>query len=1157
MSAKKFTLFKKLLVANRSEIAIRIFRAATELRIPTVAVYTYEDRFSLHRIKADEAYQIGADNDPLKPYLDINEIIRVAKKHGVDAIHPGYGFLSENVDFARRCAAEGITFIGPRPEVMEALGDKMKAKTVAKKANVPLIPGSKDFKSEKEVIKWADKIGYPVIIKAAAGGGGRGMRVCRSSDDLLKNYQEAKKEAGTAFGDDTVFLEKFIEKPKHIEVQILGDNYGKIVHLYERDCSVQRRFQKVVEIAPSLNLQEKTRLQLHQYALNIAESVGYNNAGTVEFLVDEDESIFFIEVNPRIQVEHTVTEEITGIDIVRAQILIAAGHPLGSDDLLIKDQSSIACQGFALQCRITTEKPADNFQPDYGTIIAYRSPAGFGIRLDGGNGFSGAQITPYFDSLLVKVTVWGNTFKGACDRMLRSLLEFRIRGLETNTLFLINLIQNEDFRNGKATVNFIGEHPELLKMPLRRDRGTKVLRYIAEVMVNGNSDVPKIDENHKLRRPMVPELINHEKGDPTINDCLPGTKQLLGQLGPAGFANWLKKQKQIQYTDTTFRDAHQSLLATRVRTYDMMHVAESFAKAHGHQLFSMEVWGGATFDVALRFLHECPWERLERLREAIPNTLLQMLFRGTNAVGYKAYPENLIKKFIVQSAKSGIDLFRIFDSLNYVPSMRTSIRTVRNETDSIAEACICYTGDILDESRPKYNLDYYLDLAKRLEDEGAHILAIKDMAGLLKPKAADQLIKALKKQVDLPIHLHTHDTAGIQSTTYLKAIEAGVDVIDVAIASMSGLTSQPTFNSLVASLEGHKRENPINLESLNSFSNYWEAVREMYYPFESELRAGTAEVYQHEIPGGQYTNLKPQARSLGLESKFDKIKENYRHANFLLGDIVKVTPSSKVVGDLAMFMTSNDLTPQDILERGDQLAFPDSLISLLRGELGKVEGGFPKRMVQVVLKGEKPMRGAANAHLKPIDFKKEYASFLHKFGKTFNEKDFLSYQLYPKVFTDYAAHIAQFGHLSRLPTPLFFYGLTTNEEALVEIDDGKTLLVQYLNQTIPDAEGKVVVSFRYNGTARSITVQDKNVKPSVEHHKKATEPGEVGAPLQGNLGNILVKKGEKVSVNQPLFTIEAMKMESTVVSPIDGVVKKILLKEKTLVEQGDAVIEVA
>lgn len=1149
--------FEKLLVANRSEIAIRIFRAASELRIPTVAVYTYEDRFSLHRIKADEAYQIGADNDPLKPYLDIEEIIRVAKKCGADAIHPGYGFLSENVDFARRCAEEGITFIGPKPSVMEALGDKVKAKKVAEKADVPRIPGSMDFQSESEVLEWANRIGFPIILKAASGGGGRGMRVCRSEDELIGNYKEAKKEALTAFGDDTVFLEKFIERPKHIEVQLLGDNHGNLVHLFERDCSVQRRFQKVVEIAPSINLAESTRKKLHDYAIAIGKAVGYNNAGTVEFLVDEDESVYFIEVNPRIQVEHTVTEEVTGIDVVRSQILIAQGHSLHGDEIGVPQQADISCSGYAIQCRITTEKPAENFKPDYGTIIAYRSPAGFGIRLDGGNGFSGAVITPYFDSLLVKVTVWGNTFKGACQRLRRALLEFRIRGLETNMGFLVNLIDHPEFQAGKATVKFIQQHPELLVMPRRRDRGTKMLRYLAEVMVNGNPDVPKSTERKVFRRPLVPKIEQLKGGLPELNGCLPGTKQLLDEMGAVDFATWLKKENKIHFTDTTFRDAHQSLLATRVRSYDMMAVAESFAMSHGHQLFSMEVWGGATFDVATRFLHESPWNRLKRLRKAIPNTLLQMLFRGTNAVGYKAYPENLIVKFIEEAAEAGIDVFRIFDSLNYVPSMQTSIKTVREKTNSIAEACICYTGDILDPNRPKYNLQYYLDLAKRLENEGAHIICIKDMAGLLKPAAAKVLVSALRDHISLPVHLHTHDTAGIQATTYGQAIDAGVDVVDVAISSMSGLTSQPNFNSLLATLDGHEREREFDLEKLNDFSNYWEAVREMYYPFESELRAGTAEVYRHEIPGGQYTNLRPQARSLGLEHKFDLIKENYRKANFMLGDIVKVTPSSKVVGDLAMFMTANDLTEEDVMERGENLAFPESLKSLLRGELGKVEGGFPENLVKIVLKDEKPLEGAANEHLAPVDFETEFAEFQKEFGKHFDFQDFLTFKLYPKVFPDFAEHYNKYGHVSRLPSPLFFYGLRQNEEALIQITDGKTLLVQYLNQTLPDEEGNVVVSFRYNGTTRSVRVQDRSVKPSVEKHKKAIAPGEVGAPLQGNLGNILVKVGEKVEANQPLFTIEAMKMESTVTSPLAGTVKQIFLKEKTLVEQGDAVIEVA
>ncbi|MBK9015763.1 MAG: pyruvate carboxylase [Saprospiraceae bacterium] len=1145
--------FKKILVANRGEIAIRVFRAATELGIRTVAVYTYEDRFSLHRLKADEAYQIGADNDPLKPYLNIDEILRVAKKHGVDAIHPGYGFLSENVEFAKRCAKVGITFIGPRPSVMEALGDKVRAKQVAEKAGVPMIPGSADFQSVEEVAGWATKIGYPVILKAASGGGGRGMRVCRTEEELLKNYPEAKKEAGNAFGDDTVFLEKFIENPKHIEVQLLGDNSGCIVHLFERDCSVQRRFQKVVEIAPSLNLRNETRQKLYDYALKIGHSVRYNNAGTVEFLLDAEENVYFIEVNPRVQVEHTVTEEVTGIDIVRSQILIAEGHGLNDAKLRIGHQKDVECHGFAVQCRITTERPAENFKPDYGTIIAYRSPAGFGIRLDGGNAYAGSQISPYFDSMLVKVTAWGRTFQGACERLFRALLEFRVRGVETNIGFLENLVKNSDFIAGKATVNFIAEHPELLVMPVRKDRGTKILRYLAETIVNGNPDVPFIDGNKKLRKPQIPDVAPQK----TASGWLPGTKQKLDKLGPEKFAGWLKNQRQIHFTDTTFRDAHQSLLATRVRTYDMMHVAEKFAQAHGHELFSMEVWGGATFDVALRFLHECPWRRLELLREAIPNTLLQMLLRGTNAVGYTAYPNNLVEKFIEQAAKTGIDIFRIFDSLNYVPSMLTSIRTVRERTNVIAEACICYTSDIFDEKRPKYHLPYYLDLARRLEDAGAHILAIKDMAGLLKPQAARTLIVELKKHIEIPIHLHTHDTAGIQAATYLTAIEAGVDMVDVALASMSGLTSQPNFNSMVAALDGHRRENKMNLHSLNQFSNYWEAVREMYYPFEGELRAGTAEVYDHEIPGGQYTNLRPQARSLGLEHKFDQIKENYRQANLLLGDIVKVTPSSKVVGDLAMFMTANDLSPADVLERGDALAFPDSVKSLVRGELGQVEGGFPPRIVEVVLKGEAQLMGDANEHLPPVDFEAEQRAFSEKFGTGYQLNDFLSYKLYPKVFEEYHAHSEEFGDVSRLPSKVFFFGMRPIEEVLIEIAEGKTLLITFQNMTEPDIEGNRLIFFRYNGTARSLKVKDKSVKSTVVLNKKAEGPAEVGAPLQGSLGSVLVKEGDMVKQNQPLFTIEAMKMESTVAAPMAGLVKKIFLPEKTLVHQGDAVIELA
>jgi pyruvate carboxylase len=858
--------FKKILVANRGEIAIRIMRAASELELRTIAVYTYEDRYSLHRYKADEAYQIGRDDEPLKPYLDIEEIIRVAKANDADAIHPGYGFLSENVNFARRCEEEGIVFVGPEPEVMEQLGDKMAAKKLARRVGVPLIEDSRDpLLDEETVLREAKRIGFPVMIKAAAGGGGRGMRVVRNKEELIPEYREARREAMTAFGDDSVFLEKFIDRPKHIEVQILGDKHGNIVHLYERDCSVQRRFQKVVEIAPCLTLDQEIKDKIYQYALDLARAVNYSCAGTVEFLVDQEQNVYFIEVNPRIQVEHTITEEITGVDIVRSQILISMGYPLDHPTIFIQGQDDIKVSGFAIQCRITTEDPSNDFKPDYGTLIAYRSAAGMGIRLDAGSAFPGAKISPFFDSLLVKVTAWGRTMKGASQRLHRALREFRIRGVKTNVGFLLNLLEDETFQEGKATVNYIKENPQLMAPPNWRDRSTKMLRYLANVVVNGNPDVKFKDPHIVFSHPHVP----------AFDDRAPlpkGTRDLLREMGREKFVQWLKDQKPIQYTDTTFRDAHQSLLATRMRTYDMEKAARSFAFHHADSVFSMEVWGGATFDVALRFLKEDPWDRLIRLRKAIPNILFQMLLRGSNAVGYTAYPDNLIIRFIEEAADAGIDIFRIFDSLNWVEAMKTSIRAVRERTDAIAEVCLCYTGDIMDPDRKKFTLQYYLDLAKRLEDEGAHMIAVKDMAGLLKPLAAELLVSELKNAVSLPIHLHTHDTSSIQAATYLKAIEAGVDVVDVALGALSGLTSQPNFNSIVAMMKGHERELPVDLHSLNRFSNYWEAVRRYYYPFETELRAGTAEVYEHEIPGGQYSNLRPQARALGLEEQFETVK---------------------------------------------------------------------------------------------------------------------------------------------------------------------------------------------------------------------------------------------------------------------------------------------
>ncbi len=1141
---------KKLMVANRGEIAIRVLRAANELGLKTVAMYTYEDRYSLHRYKADEAYQIGEENDPLRPYLDIEAILKIAKANQVEAIHPGYGFLSENVNFARRCREEGIIFIGPDPEVMEQLGDKVAAKNLATKVQVPLIEGSKgELATSDDALAEANRIGYPIMIKAAAGGGGRGMRVVRNHEELKVEFEEAKSEATKAFGDGTIFLEKFIENPKHIEIQLLGDRHGNIYHLYERDCSVQRRFQKVVEVAPCVTLQQETKDKLYAYALKLGRAVGYNNAGTVEFLVDQDESIYFIEVNPRIQVEHTVTEEITGIDIVRSQILIAQGHPLNGDLIRINSQEDIEIFGCAIQCRVTTEDPATDFKPDYGRIIAYRSASGMGIRLDAGSAFPGAKISPFFDSLLVKVTAWGRDMPGAARRMHRALREFRVRGLKTNIGFLLKLLVNEEFTNGEATVKFIGKYPELLEKPKWKDRGTKMLRYLAEVNVNKNPDVKYQDDRVVLIDPKVPAF-DGSKAFPK------GTKDKLTELGAKGFVDWLKQEKKIHYTDTTFRDGHQSLLATRMRTRDMQKVAESYARNHGADLFSMEVWGGATFDVALRFLKEDPWERLKRLRKDMPNVLLQMLLRGSNAVGYAAYPDNLIIKFVEQAAETGIDVFRVFDSLNWVEAMKTSIHTIVKQTDALAEACICYTGDISDPSKTKFTLDYYVDLAKELEDTGAHILGIKDMAGLLKPYAAVELISKLRETVDMPIHLHTHDTSSIQSSTYMQAIEAGVDVIDVAISALSGLTSQPSFNSMVAMLQGHERENKINLDSLNEYASYWESTRKYYYAFETELRAGTAEIYGMEIPGGQYSNLRPQARGLGLEDKFDQIKRNYQEANDLFGGIIKVTPSSKVVGDMAMFMTSNNLRKEDIYEKGHTLDFPDSVKALMRGDLGQIKGGFPKEIQKIILKGEQPYTDRPNAHLEPIDFEKEYEVFVEEFGDL-GMNDFLSFKLYPKVYRAFREHFEQYGEVINLPTHAFFYGLGHNKEILVPLGPGKNVVVKFLNMTEPDDQASRLVFFELNGQTRSILVRDFSKESKVNANAKATEDNHIGSPLQGSISKILVREGDEIEANDPLFVIEAMKMESTVTAPTAGVVEKIYLGERTLVEQDDLVIELS
>lgn len=1139
---------KRLMVANRGEIAIRILRAASEMRIRTIAIYTYEDRYSLHRYKADEAYLIGSEEEPLKPYLDIEAIIKTAKDNRIDAIHPGYGFLSENVQFARRCREEGIIFIGPTPEVMEQLGDKIAAKKIARSVQVPVIEdGMIELGNSDQVIAEAERIGFPIILKAAAGGGGRGMRVVRQKEDLIASFTEAHNEAQKAFGDGTIFIEKFIDQPKHIEVQLLADNHGHVVHLFERDCSVQRRFQKVVEIAPAPNLSQKVKQAVYDYALKIAKAVNYNNAGTVEFLVDRADNVYFIEVNPRIQVEHTVTEEVTGIDIVRSQILIAQGVPLSDPNIFIQNQDDVKLNGFAIQCRITTEDPENGFKPDYGTLITYRNAGGFGIRLDEGSAYSGMKISPFFDSMIVKVTASGRTLAGAAQRLNRSLREFRVRGVTTNIRFLENVISHEQFRKGLCTVNFIDTNPELFAFDRPKDRATRLLKYLANIKINGHTDVKHFDAGRKFRTPEIPSFNS-------FADHPKGTKDKLTELGPQQFMQWLKAEKPVLFTDTTYRDAHQSLVATRVRSRDILAVAEGYAYNHP-ELFSMEVWGGATFDVALRFLHEDPWTRLKDIRKAMPNVLLQMLFRGFNAVGYSAYPRNVIHQFIEKSWECGVDIFRIFDSLNNIESMLPGIEHVVKHTGGIAQPSICYTGDVLRKDNNKYNLQYYTDLAKRLEDTGAHMLAIKDMAGLLKPNAATVLIQALKEAVDMPIALHTHDTAGTQIATYLNAVNAGIDTIDCSLASFSGTTAQPNLNSLVALLEGHERERKSNLHSLNAYSNYWEAVREYYYPFESDLKSATAEVYDNEIPGGQYSNLRQQADAIGLGGQLSTIKTNYAVVNQLFGDIVKVTPSSKVVGDMALFMTANGLSAADVLDEKQNHSFPASVVGFFRGELGVPYGGFPEKLKQIVLRNEPPA-GDTNAQLLPdIDLDEAVKAFDAKYpGSSF--LDFLSYQMFPKVYDEYYNHLNEFGEVGNIPTPAFFYPMKNNEELLIELGKGKTIHVRLIYVSDADESGMRTVSFELNGYNRTIKVKDKSVASVKPQHKKVSDSTkETGAPLQGKLSVVLVKEGDEVKAGSALFVIEAMKMESTVSAAKDGKVKKVHILAGTMVDQNDVVIE--
>ncbi|MFT4416079.1 pyruvate carboxylase [Fredinandcohnia humi] len=1140
---------KKVLVANRGEIAIRVFRACTELDIRTVAIYSKEDAGSYHRYKADEAYLVGEGKKPIDAYLDIEGIIEIAKDNGVDAIHPGYGFLSENIDFAIRCEEEGIVFIGPNTNHLDMFGDKVKARHQAELADIPVIPGSDGpLKNLEEAVRFGEVFGYPLIIKAALGGGGRGMRIVRSRAGLKESYERAKSEAKAAFGSDEVYVEKLIENPKHIEVQIIGDNEGNIVHLFERDCSVQRRHQKVVEVAPSVSLSDQLRHEICEAAVKLMKNVQYVNAGTVEFLVANDK-FYFIEVNPRVQVEHTITEMITGIDIVQTQILIADGHAIHSSVVGIPKQEDIKTHGYAIQSRVTTEDPLNNFMPDTGKINAYRSGGGFGVRLDAGNGFQGAIITPYYDSLLVKLSTQALTFEQAAAKMVRNLKEFRIRGIKTNIPFLENVVKHKKFLSGEYDTSFIDSSPELFIFPKLKDRGTKMLSYIGTVTVNG---FPGVEKKRKpvFDKPIIPKVKHNEP----IPD---GTKQILDTYGPEGVVKWVNEQQQVLFTDTTFRDAHQSLLATRFRTNDIKHIAEPTARLLP-ELFSLEMWGGATFDVAYRFLNEDPWERLLTLRQQVPNVLFQMLLRASNAVGYKNYPDNLIREFVEKSSQAGIDVFRIFDSLNWVKGMSLAIDSVRN-SGKIAEAAICYTGDISDPNRTKYNLKYYTDLAKQLEASGAHILGIKDMAGLLKPQAAYTLVSALKETVSIPIHLHTHDTSGNGILTYAKAIEAGVDIVDVAVSSMAGLTSQPSANSLLYALEGTERRPDLSIDAFEQLSRYWEDVRKYYQDFESGMIAPHTEVYMHEMPGGQYSNLQQQAKAVGLGSKWEEIKGMYRRVNDMFGDIVKVTPSSKVVGDMALYMVQNNLTEDDIYEKGETLDFPDSVVELFEGYLGQPYGGFPKELQRIILKGREPVTVRPGELLEPVNFQEVKETLFHTLNRQVTSFELISYALYPKVFMDYQKMFELYGDVSVLDTPTFLYGMRLGEEIEVEIEQGKTLIVKLVSIGEPQADGTRIVYFELNGQPREVIVKDTSIKATVIAKLKADKdnPNHIGATMPGTVVKVLVSNGEKVNKGDHLLITEAMKMETTVQAPYTGVVKNIHVSNGEAIQTGDLLIELA
>lgn len=1142
---------RKLLVANRSEIATRVFRSATELGIRTVAIYSHEDRYALHRFKADEAYQIGKPGEPIRSYLDIPAIVEICKRHEVDAVHPGYGFLSENPDFAEALIAAGIRFVGPSVTALRSLGDKPHAREIAKRANVPVLGGTEAaLPSAKEAVEFATALGFPVILKASKGGGGRGMRVVERAADLPLAFEQAQREALSAFGCDEVFVEKFVVRARHIEVQLLGDSHGNLLHLWERDCSVQRRHQKVVEIAPAPNLSAAMRQQLCDAAVRIGREVGYDNAGTVEFLYDADaQKVYFIEVNPRIQVEHTVTEEVTGIDIVRSQLLVAMGHQLTDEIVGLPSQDDIRTNGFAIQCRVTTEDPANQFRPDYGRISHYRSAAGLGIRLDAGSAFSGAVVNPFYDSLLVKVTSRGRTLNEAAARMDRCLREFRIRGVKTNIPFLTRLVNHPTFLAGEATTRMIDQTPELFELPVRRDRASKMLKFLAETIVNGNELVKGRPKATRTELAPLPQLT---QGKPTPL----GSRDRWKRDGIKGLVEWIDSQPSLLITDTTMRDAHQSLLATRLRTDDMLRIGPAYAQLVP-ELFSIEMWGGATFDTSMRFLKECPWQRLSDLRKLIPNILFQMLLRASNAVGYTNYPDNVVQLFVREATAAGMDIFRVFDALNWVPNMRVAMDAVL-ESGGICEAAICYTGDLQNPNRTKYDLKYYVSLAKELEKSGAQLLAIKDMAGLCKPGAARTLVRALRQEIGIPIHFHTHDTAGTQVASILAAAEEGLQIADAALAPLSGGTSQVNLNTLVEAIRYTPRQSELRTEPLTELATYWHAVREFYSPFESVALAATGDLYEHEMPGGQYTNLYEQARALGLADRWAEVCKMYAEVNQMLGDIVKVTPTSKSVGDLALFMIAGNLTVEDVLQSDKPIAFPASVIDLVAGRMGQPPGGFPPRVMEVVLGQTPPVLGRPGESMPPVDFDvaREKASE-HLDGEA-SDAEVASFVLYPKVFTDFAKHVREYGEVTRLPTPNFFYGQSPGDEIAVDIEPGKRLIIKYLATGSAHPDGSRTVFFELNGQPREITVIDRSLEPEGQAAIKADpdDPTQVGASMPGMVINVAVAEGDRVRPGQKLLVLEAMKMETTINSPMDGVVGKIITQPGTQVAAGDLLLKI-